>query len=111
VQGTVCVFPILEEVLQEVLLGDPDSIEYAQEIEDLYAPSLGRGGLLKHIAEEYCVNAQRMMYGDVKRFQSKLLGFRVSCYWIEQLSSAFLCPSLVQRQRWGEQRQRWGEQR
>lgn len=77
VRQNVCKYPILEEVMQDMILGDQESITYAREI-DFLAPQFGRNGLIQHIAEEYVVNCKRMMYGDVKRFQSK---------WLVQIST------------------------
>jgi len=73
VRRNVCKYPILEEVIQDFLHGgDQLSRDDALYIETL-APTNGRTQLVKHIAEEYVQNVKRMMYGDIKRFQSKWL--------------------------------------
>ena len=69
----VCKFPLLEEAMSEVCLNDPDFLKMAQETEKL-APICGRAGLIEHIGAQYLVSSEYMMYGNVKRFQSKLLG-------------------------------------
>jgi hypothetical protein len=82
----VCIFPFLELAIQEVIRDEPETLYIAEETERI-APRCGRSSLIQHIGEQYCVSTHHMMYGDLKRFQSKLLVYIATRYILILLPS------------------------